>query len=74
MSSSSTSVYVLQHSYELDGCDETKFIGVYSSLEKAEDAVRRLKSQPGFVDHPDDFTVDKYPLDVDHWAEGFVTD
>ena len=68
-----TAVYVLQHSYELDGCDETIMIGVYSSAAAAEEAVRRLCLQPGFLDHPNDFTVDAYELDEDHWTEGFIT-
>jgi hypothetical protein len=67
-------VYVLQHSYELDGCDETKLIGVYSSLTSAEGAKHRLRLQPGFRDHPEEFSVDAYDLDIDHWTEGFVTD
>ncbi len=67
-------VYVLQHSYALDGCDETKFIGAYSSPEAANRAQQRLRMQPGFMDHPDKFSLDAYELDVDHWTEGFVTD
>jgi len=68
------SVFVVQHSYELDGCGETKFIGVYTTRQAAEDAIRRLKLTPGFRDHPADFSVDGYPLDLDHWTEGFVTE
>ena len=67
-------VYILQHSYELDGCDETKLIGIYSSLSSAEGAKQRLRLQPGFKDHPDDFAVDAYELDMDHWKEGFISD
>lgn len=66
-------VFVLQHSHELDGCDETKFIGVYSSLSSAEEAKQRLRLQPGFKNYPDDFSVDAYELDVDHWKEGFIS-
>jgi hypothetical protein len=69
-----TTVYVLQHSYELDGCDETKLIGVYSSTTSADAARERLRRQAGFRDHADDFTVDAYDLDADHWMEGFKTD
>lgn len=67
-----TSIFVLQHSYNLDGCDETKFIGVYRTPETAEAAIVRLRAQPGFRMHPDDFTIDRYDLDEDHWTEGFV--
>lgn len=69
---SQTTVYVLQHSHELDGCDETKMIGVYSSQQLAEAAIERLRQQPGFKDHPNDFFIDPYPLDQDHWTQGFV--
>ena len=70
----STTVYVLQHSHELDGCDETKLIGVYSSLASAEGAKQRLRLQPGFRDLPDDFALDAYELDIDNWKEGFTPD
>ena len=66
-------VFVVQHSYELDGCDETKFIGVYRTRVAAEAAVERLQSRPGFQAHRDDFHIDHYELDRDHWTAGFVT-
>ena len=69
-----STVFVVQHEYERDGCAEGEFIGVSSSFEAAEAAVKRLRSQPGFRDHPQDFHIDHYPLDRDHWAEGFITD
>ena len=67
-------VFVVLHSYELDGCEETKFIGVYTTRQVANEAIRRLQVAPGFRDHPTEFSVDEYPLDLDHWVEGFVTD
>jgi len=67
-------VFVLQHAYErADGEDEVKFIGVYSTLVKAEEAVARLKQQPGFKDHPNDFCIDRYEIDKDHWLDGFIS-
>lgn len=71
---SSTDVYVLQHSYEAGGCDETKLIGVYGSREEAEAAANRLRRQPGFREHPGEFHADRYPLNVDHWSEGFTSE
>ena len=68
-----TSVFVLQHSYELNDCEETKLIGVYSTRTSAELAIERLRLQRGFCDRPDDFTIDEYELDRDHWTEGFVS-
>jgi hypothetical protein len=67
-------VYVLQHSYRLEGCEETKFIGVYSTHQEAAEAIRRLQVVPGFRDYPTEFRVDEYPLGLDHWTEGFVID
>jgi hypothetical protein len=68
-----TEVFILQHEYELDGHDEAKLIGVYSSRSEAEAAITRLSKQPGFSDHPDGFCIDPYLLDRDHWKEGFST-
>jgi hypothetical protein len=68
------SVFVVQHVHGMeDGTEDVKFIGVYSSRENAESAVTRLIRQPGFSDAPDDFFVDEYRIDQDHWVEGYVT-
>ncbi len=69
-----TSVYVLQHTHSMeDGAEDVKFIGVYSSREKAQAAAVRLSRAPGFSDAPDGFHIDEYPIDQDKWAEGYVT-
>jgi homoserine kinase type II len=74
MTASIKKVYVLQHEYQRpDGCDDAKFIGVYSSQELAEMAIARLRAQPGFRQHPNEFCVSGYELDMDHWTEGFVS-
>ena len=66
-------VFVVQHVHSReDGVEDVKFIGVYSSREKAEAAVLRLSLQPGFSDAPDGFNVDEYRVDQDHWSEGYV--
>ena len=68
-----TSVFVLQHVHSReDGVEDVKFIGVYSSREKADGAVARLSRLPGFSDAPDGFHVDEYRVDQDHWVEGYV--
>ena len=41
--------------------------------EKAQEAIARLRSQPGFKDTPDCFHVGEYPIDVIKWAEGYLT-
>ena len=66
-------VFVVQHQHDLDGCDEVKFIGVYSSEDRGWAAVERSRRLPGFCKHPDGFSVDAYEVDKDHWTEGFKT-
>ena len=66
-------VYVLQHSYELEDCEETKLIGVYSSEKAAKKAITRLQTQSGFCDYPNNFSIDRYQIDQDNWEEGFIT-
>ena len=68
------SVFVLQHVHEFeDGEEDVKFIGVYSSKEKAENAISRLIQQPGFKKTENGFYIDQYKMDMDHWTEGYVT-
>ena len=68
-----STVHLLQYVRDEHGPNEdVKMIGVYSSHESATAAVQRLKAQPGFSDRPDGFQIDAYPVDQDHWAEGFV--
>ncbi|HBF35730.1 MAG TPA: hypothetical protein DDW50_00230 [Firmicutes bacterium] len=66
------SVYLLQHSYEVNGCDETKVIGIYETKEKAEETIEKLKRAPGFARYPDSFCIDQYEINQDHWIEGFM--
>jgi hypothetical protein len=62
-------VFLLWHVHTFDDEEEDeKLIGVYSSRDKAEAAISRLKDQPGFVDVPP-YTVDKDT----NWTEGYVT-
>ena len=71
-----TKVYLLHHIYlcdEITEEEEQKFIGVYSTEEKAKAAVERLKSQPGFRDHPNDFQINDHTVDEDSWTEGFIS-
>jgi hypothetical protein len=64
-------VIVLSHvSHSGDG----KLIGVYSSESEANAAVGRVRSQPGFKNEPEGFILDRYELNKDQWAEGFVID
>jgi len=46
-------------------------IGVYSSMEKAEDAKVRLGQENGFRDDPSGFEICPYKIDEDNWTKGF---
>lgn len=63
---------VLWHVHAMpDGHEDTKLNGVYSTDQKAEQAIERLRAQPGFRDSPDSFEMSDYEVDKDYWAEGF---
>jgi hypothetical protein len=69
-------VFLVQHVHKVWSGEaeeeEVKTIGIYASRKGADEAVARLVTQPGFSDHPEGFRIDRYELDKDHWAEGFV--
>ena len=65
-------VYVVQHSHSIGDCDDTKFIGVFSSEKKALKAIKKLKKQKGFKQYKKDFYIDKYPVNKIYWKEGFI--
>jgi hypothetical protein len=66
--------FLLWHERALDGgCSDEKLIGVYSTRERAEEALATFQTLPGFCDHPDGFTISPYQLDKSHWTEGFTT-
>jgi len=76
--------YTLQHLHTLPGGEEdVKFIGVYSTQEKAVEAIGRLSQVAGFKDVPklinpledentDGFYIGTHEVDSDSWEEGFV--
>jgi hypothetical protein len=64
---------MLEHERELgDEVYETKIIGIFSSEQKAKDAVERLKVEKGFENYPDGFEVYPFELDDTQWNEGFT--
>jgi hypothetical protein len=66
------SVVLLWHVQPLaDGDEDEKLIGVYRSELDARAAIERLKLKPGFAEHQEGFLCETYPLNVDHWTEGF---
>lgn len=64
-------VYILQHINPTN--DDAKLIGVYAAMEDAEEAIKRICTQPGFKESPDSFVIDRYEIGQDHWKEGFIT-
>ncbi|MFM7852548.1 MAG: SPOR domain-containing protein [Flammeovirgaceae bacterium] len=67
-------VFLLQHAYEIDGEDEIKLIGVFSSEENAQKAIDNLKGQKGFNKFPEScFNLDKILLDDCKWQGGFIS-
>ena len=80
-----SSAFIVQHMHVQSGGEEDiKLIGADSTRERALETVSRLRTQPGFCDHPrlidpledDDengFYIDEYTIDQDHREEGYVT-
>ena len=70
-------VFLLQHTHtsedEGDEGEDVKVIGIYSSEQRARDAIARMSTLPGFSGAGGDFHISGYDVDVDHWQEGFVT-
>jgi hypothetical protein len=67
------SVFLLWHSYDRDGHDEDKLLGVFSSRGRAEAAIAGYSQQPGFAEHPDGFMVSENVVDRTEWTKGFIT-
>ncbi len=63
-------VFVLLHENKND---DVKLIGVYSTKEQAQKARIRLTTKLGFKEFPEGFSVDEYPINKDHWVEGFIS-
>ena len=68
------------HKHKLIDHIERKDIGIYSSLENAENVVASLKTKIGFKDTVDGFRIRKVftlfkprLLDNTYWIDGFVT-
>ena len=78
MSLSLTDVFLLWHTHDLtDDCgthEEVKLIGVFSTEEKAKEAMEQLKNKEGFRDFPIRcFEIAKMKIDQPNWADGFYT-
>jgi hypothetical protein len=53
--------------------DHDKLLGVYSTKEKAEQALAVLRDKPGFGDYPGGFEILEGPIDQTYWLEGFMS-
>lgn len=68
-------LYVLRHIDRLwnDGNAYEKTIGIYSTEERAQQAIDRLRDKPGFRDRPDRWDIEPVILDRDDaWFTGFL--
>lgn len=66
-------VYMLYHvTKKVDAGDDEKLIGIYSSEENANAAIRRLRGLPGFKQAPEGFEIFEHVLDRDGWTEGYI--
>lgn len=69
-------VYELTHFYDYgENMEYTKsrVLGIFSTKEEAENAIKMYSKLKGFRDYPMEcFNIDKYILDKMCWAEGFI--
>ena len=72
--------YRVLHVYYLIDHAQVKDIGIFSTEEKALQAIEQVKSYPGFCDHPDGFKIKKKMrrkrpklTDRIYWSDGFFT-
>lgn len=62
-------VFSVSHYYTIHTfLDDERYIGVFSSLEKA---IEELKDKPGFKDHQNDFNISEIDLATLLWSTGF---
>lgn len=66
-------VFFVEHIYERNGEEEIKFIGVFSTRKKAQDAIAILITKPGFKDFSiENFEISVGELDRCEWNDGFT--
>ncbi len=65
--------WLVEHFYEIDGCEIVRTIGVFSNKPKALAAKRSVRKLPGFRRHPHGFYVGKIFADQESWGGGFTT-
>lgn len=72
--------WIVSHKHQLTDHIERKHIGIYSSVDNAENAIELLKTKNGFKDTIDGFRIKKVfnllkprLLDITYWIDGFDT-
>jgi hypothetical protein len=73
MKSDDKTMFVLWHQYERNGQEELKLLGIFSSRKLALAAKKRMKTRPGFREHPSGLIVAESFVDRDLWPDGFIT-
>ena len=69
-----TVVYDLWFEREYPDREDTELhIGIYATEADAEEAIGRLRDQPGFRDFPEGFNIYPVTLGTTGWQEGFAT-
>jgi len=76
-------VFLVEHLRDQGDSNDIKLIGIYSTREQADAAVKRKQIFPGFSDFPrvidtmkdeetSGFYISEITLDQDYWSEGFI--
>jgi len=69
-----TQVYEIKYFRDLsDDVTDVKIVGVFSTCEKANNALEKVKKLPGFSRHPECLFIMEVEVDLDHWTDGFFT-
>jgi len=69
-----TTVYEVGYARELnDDVTDVKFVGVFSTREKADEAFMTVRSLLPYSRFPDCLYVMDVEVDIDHWTYGFFT-
>ncbi|MDP1961053.1 MAG: hypothetical protein Q8K93_02505 [Reyranella sp.] len=69
-----TSVYILYHINEHCEPDEHhhgKRLGLFSTAEKAREAIRQIRDAEGFRDYPERWSIRRRTMDKTSWTDGF---
>ncbi len=69
-------LYLLYHGYEINGFEEIKILGIYTTPKLAEQAKKRYIMKDGFRDFPQHcFIIQAYtPNEDEYWTEGFFSE